>query len=109
MDCSLVIMECSLLSIHVRKIQSYTADKNLWIHFFQDSLSGTQLEWFYKLEVANIRSWEDLAAAFYRQYQYNADLTPMRPSSRVCLWERAKVSKIMLRNGGISLEECNHP
>ena len=26
---------------YVRKIQPYTADKNLWIHFFQDSLSGT--------------------------------------------------------------------
>ena len=31
------------LRSYVRKIQPYTADKNLWIHFFQDSLSGTQL------------------------------------------------------------------
>ena len=57
------------LRSYVRKIQPYTADKNLWIHFFQDSLSGTQLEWFYQLEGANIRNWEDLAAAFYKQYQ----------------------------------------
>ena len=63
---------------YVRKIQPYTADKNLWIHLFQDSLSGTQLEWFYQLEGASIRSWEDLAAVFYRQYQYNADLAPTR-------------------------------
>ena len=27
------------LRSYVRKIQPYTADKNLWIHFFQDSLS----------------------------------------------------------------------
>ena len=66
------------LRSYVRKIQPYTADKNLWIHFFQDSLSGTQLEWFYQLEGANIRNWEDLATAFYKQYQYNSDLAPTR-------------------------------
>ena len=38
------------LRSYVRKIQPYTADRNLWVHFFQDSLSGTQLEWFYQLE-----------------------------------------------------------
>ena len=56
------------LRSYVRKIQPYTADKNLWIHFFQDSLSGTQLEWFYQLDGASIRNWEDLATAFYKQY-----------------------------------------
>ena len=66
------------LRSYVRKIQPYTADKNLWIHFFQDSLSGTQLEWFYQLEGASIRNWENLTVAFYKQYQYNADLAPTR-------------------------------
>ena len=50
----------------------------MWVHFFQDSLPGTQLEWFYQLEGASVRNWEDLAAAFYRQYQYNSDLAPTR-------------------------------
>ncbi|XP_058774379.1 uncharacterized protein LOC131648660 [Vicia villosa] len=31
-----------------------------------------------KLDGANIRTWEDLAVAFYKQYQYNADLAPTR-------------------------------
>ena len=44
------------LRSYVRKIQPYTADKNLWIHFFQDSLSGAQLEWFYQLDGASIRN-----------------------------------------------------
>ena len=57
-------------------VSSHTADRNLWVHFFQDSLSGTQLEWFYQLEGASVRNWEDLVAAFYKQYQYNADLAP---------------------------------
>ena len=63
---------------YVSKIQPHAADKDLWVHFFQDSLSETQLEWFYQLETANIHNWEDLAASFYKQYQYNEDLAPTR-------------------------------
>ena len=62
----------------MRKTQPHTADRDLWFHFFQDSLSGTQLDWFYQLERANIHNWEELATAFYKQYQYNADLAPTR-------------------------------
>ena len=36
------------------------------------------MEWFYQLEGTNIRNWEDLAVAFYRQYQYNVDLALTR-------------------------------
>ena len=72
----------SCLKLHLRsyvcKIQPHTADRKLWVHFFQESLSGTQLKWFYQLEGTNIHTWEDLAAAFYRQYQYNTDLAPTR-------------------------------
>src|SRR4051812_17158810 len=66
------------LRSYVRKIQPHTADKRLWIHFFQESLSGTQLEWYYQLESIKIRTWEDLVVAFYQQYQYNSDLAPTR-------------------------------
>ena len=66
------------LRSYVRRIQPHTADKKLWMHFFQESLSGAQLEWYYQLESTNIHTWEDLATAFYKQYQYNADLTPTR-------------------------------
>ena len=34
--------------------------------------------WLYQLEGTNIHTWEDLVAAFYKQYQYNADLAPTR-------------------------------
>src|SRR3954463_6523102 len=66
------------LRSYVRKIQPHTADKRLWIHFFQESLSGTQLEWYYQLESTNIHTWEDLMGAFYQQYRYNSDLAPTR-------------------------------
>ena len=62
----------------MRKIQPHTTDKKLWIHFFQESLSGTQLEWYYQLESSNIRTWTDLATAFYKHYQYNSELAPTR-------------------------------
>ena len=66
------------LRSYLRKIQPHTAAKDLWVHFFQDSLSGTLLDWFYQLERVNFHNREDLAAAFYKQYQYNVDLTPTR-------------------------------
>ena len=50
------------LRSYVRKIQPHTTDKDLWVHFFQE----------------NVHNWEDLAAAFYKQYQYNVDLAPTR-------------------------------
>ena len=32
------------LRSYVRKIQPHSADKDLWVYFFQDSLSVTQLD-----------------------------------------------------------------
>ena len=73
-------ISCSKIHLrsYVWKIQPHTVDKKLWLHFFQESMSGTQLEWYYQLEGANIHTWEDLAAAFYKQYQYNSNLAPTR-------------------------------
>ena len=73
-------VSCPKLHLHsyVRKIQPHTADWNLWVHFFLDSLFGTQLEWFYQLEGTNVCNWEDLDASFYKQYQYNTVLAPTR-------------------------------
>ena len=44
------------LKSYVMKIQPHPADKDLWVHYFQDSLSGTQLEWFYQLQGTNIHN-----------------------------------------------------
>ena len=56
------------LRSYSRKIQPHSTEKDLWVHFFQDSLSGTHLDWFYQLERADVHNWEDLAVAFYKQY-----------------------------------------
>ena len=66
------------LRSYVRKNQPHSSDKDLWVHFFQDSLLETQLDWFYQLERSDVHNWEDSTAAFYKQYQYNTDLAPTR-------------------------------
>src|ERR1051325_9550686 len=66
------------LKSYVQKISPHTDDRKLWMHYLQESLSGTQLEWYYQLENDRIRIWSDLADAFYRHYEYNAELAPTR-------------------------------
>ena len=44
------------LRSYVRKIQHHTADRKLWVHFLQESLDGTQLDWFYQLEGTDIHT-----------------------------------------------------
>ena len=41
---------------NVRKIQPHSTDKDWWVHLFQDSLPGTQLDWFDQLERADVHN-----------------------------------------------------
>jgi hypothetical protein len=66
------------LQAFVRKISAYTMDQKLWMYFFQDSLSGGSLEWYTKLKSSDIKNWQDLGDAFFKQYQFNADMAPSR-------------------------------
>ncbi|XP_058748675.1 uncharacterized protein LOC131621665 [Vicia villosa] len=43
-----------------------------------DSLSGASLEWYTQLERTNIRTWKDLAKAFFKHYKHNSDMVPTR-------------------------------
>ncbi|XP_050877577.1 uncharacterized protein LOC127081357 [Lathyrus oleraceus] len=68
--------------IHIRafcrKMIAHSDDEKLLMHFFQDSLSGTSLEWYMQLERTHIRTWRELAEAFLKHYQYNLDMAPNR-------------------------------
>ncbi|XP_050889355.1 uncharacterized protein LOC127094578 [Lathyrus oleraceus] len=66
------------LVIFFRKMASYTHNDKLMIHCFQDSLIGASLSWYMKLKRSHIQSWEDLANAFLKQYNYNLDMAPDR-------------------------------
>lgn len=64
------------LVMFYQKMTSYTHDNKLIIHYFLDSLSGTSLSWYVKLESTHIQSWEDLANSFLKHYKYNLDMAP---------------------------------
>ncbi|XP_058726213.1 uncharacterized protein LOC131597537 [Vicia villosa] len=61
---------------YYRKMHVYSEDEGLLMHFFLDSLTGASLEWYMRLERANIRSWRDLVEAYIKQYQYNVYMAP---------------------------------
>ncbi|PKI66795.1 hypothetical protein CRG98_012801 [Punica granatum] len=46
------------------------------IHSFQDSLSGSALDWFMSLKAEDIPTWEDLSRKFIDQYRYCVEAPP---------------------------------
>ncbi|XP_058765675.1 uncharacterized protein LOC131639189 [Vicia villosa] len=60
------------------KMAPYAENDKLLMHLFQDSLSGASLEWYTQLERTNIRTWKDLAKAFFKHYKHNSDMVPTR-------------------------------
>jgi len=45
----------------------------LLIYFFQDSLAGSALSWYMRLDSVKIKSWRDLVEAFLKQYKFNLE------------------------------------
>ena len=54
------------------------ADDRLLIRLFQKSLTNPALKWFTSLDMATIKTWDDLSRAFLEQYSFNLDLVPKR-------------------------------
>jgi hypothetical protein len=48
-------------------------DKML-IYFFQDSLTGSALSWYMRLDNIKIKTWKDLVDAFLKQYKFNLEI-----------------------------------
>ncbi|GAU51875.1 hypothetical protein TSUD_416600 [Trifolium subterraneum] len=70
------------LIMYARKMSTQTSNDKLLIHYFQDSLTGAALRWYMDLDRANVSSFNDLASAFIRQYNYNSYLAPDRDELR---------------------------
>jgi len=64
------------LTMYVRKMSTYADDHQVLIHYFQDSLTGTALKWYMNLDLAEIRTFNDLRGAFVQQYKFNVDMAP---------------------------------
>ncbi|KAK2437857.1 hypothetical protein QL285_022701 [Trifolium repens] len=68
--------------MYARKMSTQTDNDKLLIHYFQDSLTGAALRWYMDLDSTDIRTFNDLASAFIRQYSYNSYLAPDRDELR---------------------------
>ncbi|GAU46526.1 hypothetical protein TSUD_402560 [Trifolium subterraneum] len=64
------------LIMYARKMSTQTSNDKLLIHYFQDSLTGAALRWYMDFDRVNVSSFNDLASAFIRQYNYNSYLAP---------------------------------
>jgi len=64
--------------LYYRKMGAYAKDEKLFMHFFQESLTGAAVTWYTNLEPSQVHSWKDLMVSFVRRYQYNSDMVPDR-------------------------------
>jgi hypothetical protein len=75
-------LEC--LNTHLRSYCNMMAeailDDKLMIYFFQDSLAGSALSWYMRLDNAKIKKWKDLVEAFLKQYKFNLEIALDRTS-----------------------------
>ncbi|PKI73962.1 hypothetical protein CRG98_005638 [Punica granatum] len=55
------------------KMLQYWGYEEFVIHSFQDSLTGSVLDWFMSLKAEDIPTWADLSRKFIDQYQYCAE------------------------------------
>lgn len=54
------------LVMYYRKMDAYTNNDKLPIHYFQDILSGASMKWYMALEKSRILRWKDLDDAFLK-------------------------------------------
>jgi len=75
-------MECpkTHLRSYYNKMAEVIHDDKLLIYFFQDSLTGSALSWYMRLDNVRIKKWTDLADAFLKQYKFNLEIAPDRTS-----------------------------
>ena len=75
-------LECpnTHLRSYCNKMAEVIHNDKMLIYFFQDSLSGSALNWYMRLETVRIKTWKDLVEAFLKQYKFNLEIAPDRTS-----------------------------
>jgi hypothetical protein len=75
-------LECpnTHLRSYYNKMAEVIRDDKLLIYFFQDSLAGSALSWYMRLDNGKIRSWRDLVEVFLKQYKFNLEIATDRTS-----------------------------
>ena len=64
------------LYMYYRKMIGYTSNDKLFIHCFQDSLTGSAIRWYNLLSRDQIKAWTEMAKAFLVQYKHMMDTAP---------------------------------
>jgi hypothetical protein len=68
------------LQMYCSKMGPYMKDEKLMMHYFQESLKGPAVKWYLNLDKRKMQIWGNLASAFLKQYQHNADFAPDKSS-----------------------------
>jgi hypothetical protein len=88
-------LECpnTHLRSYCNKMAKVIYDDKLLIYFFQDSMAGSALSWYMKLDNAKVKKWKDLDEAFLKQYKFNLEIAPNRTSLMLMEKKKPGVSK----------------
>ena len=64
----------SHIKMYMRAMQPLGATKEVLAQMFQNTLTEAALRWFFKMDDARARSWEDIYREFHKQYKYNMEV-----------------------------------
>lgn len=63
------------LRLYAGALCGYADNEQLSMQLFQQSLKGSALQWFARLGISAIHSWEQLSRAFLKHYKHNSDMS----------------------------------
>ena len=66
------------MTMFCRKMVVHPGNDKLLIHCFHESLIGSAVRWYMKLDRSQIHTWTDLVKAFLAQYDHVVDNAPNR-------------------------------
>ena len=64
----------SHIKMYMRAMQPLGATNEVLAQMFQNTLTEAALRWFFKMDDARPRSWEDIYREFHKQYKYNMEV-----------------------------------
>jgi hypothetical protein len=69
-------LECPYTHLwsYCNKMVEMIHNDKMLIYFFQDSLTGSALSWYMRLDDIKIKTWKDLVDAFLKQYKFNLEI-----------------------------------
>ena len=68
------------LQMYCSKMTAYLKNEKMMMYYFQESLISPAIKWYLNLDKKEVRTWNDLAIAFLKQYKHNVDFAPDKSS-----------------------------